>query len=228
MTSNTWQRKSRLAKEVFQAFTRKGITKMAKENQVHLPEILMRNLGLQNKFSQPTKPIKAARKLMPMNVRIKLWEFWHMSDVSTNTSRRVKLKVGDKPKIQESLEFISSVSVMENKHHTQFFQSKWQTLNKTYKQLYVDFICENPDHVVGFGTFLALKPFYTRPVQKCNIEMSCCKKHLHTRWSINSLLEYAKKLKSELPFENYTGFFEHIYSDCSTFITTYFLGLCKG
>ena len=35
----------------------------------------------------------------------------------TNASQPAKLKVGDKPKIQEGLEFISSVSVMENKYH---------------------------------------------------------------------------------------------------------------
>ena len=173
MSPNTRRRKSRVAKEVFQAFIRKGTTKMAKEDQVDILELLMRNLGSQNEFSRPTKPTKAWRKLTPMNVRIKVWEFWHvMNDVSTNTSRPVKLKVGDKPKIQEGLEFISSVSVMENKRHIQFYQSTWQTLNKTYKQLYIDFICENPDHVVGYGTFLALKPFYIRPVKKCDIKIS--------------------------------------------------------
>ena len=183
-----------LAKEVFQAFNRKGITKMVKEDQVDILELLMRNSGLQNELSRPTKPTKTGRKLTPVNVRIKVWEFWHvMSDVSTSTSQPAKLKVGDKPKIQEGLEFISSVSVMENKHHIQLHQNTWQTSNKTYKQLYVDFICENPDHVVGYRTFLALKPFYIRPVKKCDIKMSCCKTHLHARWSINSLLEYANK-----------------------------------
>ena len=75
MSPNTRQRKSRLAKEVFQAFTRKGITKMAKEDQVDILELLMRNLGLQNEFSRPTKPTKAGRKLTPMNVRIKCRSF---------------------------------------------------------------------------------------------------------------------------------------------------------
>ena len=37
-----------LAKEVFQAFNRKGITKMVKEDQVDILELLMRNSGLQN------------------------------------------------------------------------------------------------------------------------------------------------------------------------------------
>ena len=41
-----------------------------------------------------------------------------MSDVSTNTSKPAKLKVNDIPKIQECLEFISCVTVMENKHKT--------------------------------------------------------------------------------------------------------------
>ena len=68
LTPNTRQRKSRLAKEVFQAFTREDITKMAKEDQVDILELLMRKLGLQNEFSRSTKTTKAQRKLTPMNV----------------------------------------------------------------------------------------------------------------------------------------------------------------
>ena len=41
-----------------------------------------------------------------------------MSDVSTNTSKPAKLKVNDKPKIHECLEFVSCVTVMEKKHKT--------------------------------------------------------------------------------------------------------------
>ena len=48
MTSNTRQRKSRLAKEVFQTCTREGITKMGKEGQIDILELLMKNLELQN------------------------------------------------------------------------------------------------------------------------------------------------------------------------------------
>ena len=66
MTSNTWQRKSRLAKEVFQTCTREGITKMGKEGQIDILELLMKNLELQN--SRPTKQSKAERKLTPLNV----------------------------------------------------------------------------------------------------------------------------------------------------------------
>ena len=83
-------------------------------------------MGLQNEFSRPSKPYKTGRKLTPLIVRSKVWEFWHaMSDVSTNTSRPAKLKVSDKPKIQEGLEFISCVSVMENKRRIKFYQSTW-------------------------------------------------------------------------------------------------------
>ena len=97
-----------------------------------------------------------------------------MSDVSTNTSKPAKLKVNDKPKIHECLEFVSCVTVMEKKHKTWFYQSTWQTLNKTYKQLYVDFFCENPEHV-GYRKFLALKPFYERPVKNGILKCAAAK-----------------------------------------------------
>ena len=87
-------------------------------------------------------------------------------DVSTNISRPAKLKVGDKPKIQEGLEFTSSVGVMENKRHIQFM----------------------------LGGLLT--PYY------------------------------AKKRKIELPFESYTSFFEHLYSDCSASTTAYISSDC--
>ena len=70
-----------------------------------------------------------------------------------------------------------------NKRKARFCQSTWQALNKTYKQLYVDYIYENSEHVVGHGTFLALKPFYVRPVKnmtsKCAAAKASTSKMVH-------------------------------------------------
>ena len=49
---------------------------------------------------------------------------------------------------------------------------------------YRDFILTFPDHEVAYGTFLALKPFYVRGTTSSDLEMCCCKLHLHANWSI--------------------------------------------
>ena len=79
-----------------------------------------------------------------------------MSDISKNTSCPAKLKV---------LNFISTLTQMENKPGIKYFLSTWQTLPKTYKELYVDYVRSNPDHKVEYGTFLSLRPFYIRPAK---------------------------------------------------------------
>ena len=95
-----------------------------------------------------------------------------------------------------------------------------------FKELYIKFINENPDNRIGYGIFVALKPFYVRPVQKCDIEMCCCKKHLHARWALKSLLECTKKQKITVPFSDYNYFFEYLYTDCEKSATPYiFVGI---
>ena len=40
---------------------------------------------------------------------------------------------------------------------------------------------DNPDHIVSKGMFMKLKPFYIRNVSLKDMEMCCCKLHLHIR-----------------------------------------------
>ena len=229
MTPNTRQRKTRLSLAIFDTMEEKGITAMSTQDQVEILELLMKKMGPQNEFLRPTQPTKAGRKLTGFETRLKVWEYWHaMSDISTNTSRPAKLKVSEKPKIQADLSFISTVTQMENRCGINFFQSTWQTLSKTYKELYVDYVQSNPDNNVGYGTFLSLRPFYIRPAKKCDIEMCCCKKHLHARWSVKSLLAYAKLKNVELPFTNYATFFDYLNSDCESSNTTYISWVCAS
>ena len=51
--------------------------------------------------------------------------------------------------------------------------------------------------------------------------MCCCKKHLHARWAIKALLEYAEKKNTPLAFTDYKGFFEYINTDCEVSAATY-------
>ena len=168
LTPNTRQRKNRVSINVFKTIKNEGIINMSKQDQVEILESVMRKMGIQDEFCKPAKPSKAGRKLTQHSTCVKVWEFWHsVSEVSTNTSRPAKLKQADKPKIQENLEFIHTVTLLENKRHM-FYQSTWLTLSKTYKVLYLDFITNNLDDKIGYGTFLVLKPFYIRPVKKCD------------------------------------------------------------
>ena len=97
---------------------------------------------------------------------------------------------------------MSTVSVEKNKRGTSFYQSTWQTTTKPYKEIFLEFVAENSDNPIGYGSFIALKPFYVRPISKRDIEMCCCKDHLHARWSVKALIDNAEKQKVVLPFTN--------------------------
>ena len=58
------------------------------------------------------KPTKKGRNLIPLTIRTSVWEIWHNSYESTNTTQLVKLRLTDKSHIQLSLEFKSSVNVV--------------------------------------------------------------------------------------------------------------------
>lgn len=76
--------------------------------------------------------------------------------------------------------------------------------------------CKEHSHsIVSWGTFIALKPFYIRHTTIKDMEMCCCKLHLHSRWSINALVECANKNHLEIPFIDYQSFFQHLSASCS-------------
>ena len=126
------------------------------------------------------KPTKAGRKHLPIDLRKGVWDYWHdKATPSTLTSRPAKLKVSDKNKVQTGLEYIPSVIIITQRNR-QYYQSCWMTLHVPYKQLYHDYIATCINYV-SYGTFVVLKPFYIRGVTKADMEMCCCKKHLHAR-----------------------------------------------
>ena len=95
-------------------------------------------------------------------------------------------------------------------------------LNQSIKVLYQDFVKAYPNHPVSYGTFLALKPFYIRNATEKDIEMCCCKKHLHARWSVQALISCSEKQKISLQeIDNYDSFFAYLYQDCPKDDLTY-------
>ena len=87
-------------------------------------------------------------------------------------------------------------------------------LHISYQELYKKFLNENESIKVSVGTFNALRPFYIRTQTEKDIEMCCCITHLHARWAIEGILESAKLQNIQLPFSNYSNFFEWLYSNC--------------
>ena len=79
----------------------------------------MKQLDLQKKMkSMFSKPTKSGRKAIDITIRQSVWQFWHdHSSPSTITSRPAKLKLSDKAKIQTSLSFLDSTSIITNKRH---------------------------------------------------------------------------------------------------------------
>ena len=127
------------------------------------------------------------------DIRQNDWDFWEAnSENSTLTTRLVKIRVTDKPKCQEGLEYPSSVTV-EKIRNRQFYQSIWKVTSSQLLGLYQKYCEEYPNMMVSKGTFFKLKPFNIRNASKKDMEMCLCKLHLHIQWAFNSLLEWTRR-----------------------------------
>ena len=165
-----------------QTFEQLGITE--KPDQEDVIERLVQRLELTDMFNKK-KPTKSDRKITSLETRQVVSKSWYdKSTHSTLISRPARLKVSDKGKIQTSPDFVSMVNIVSNKRGISFYENPWRITETTVKALYTNFILTFPDHEVGYGTFLALKPFYVRGATNSDLEMCCCKLHLHARWSI--------------------------------------------
>ena len=219
MSPNTRQRKSRLAAQVSSLVRDWNI---AKEDQVDVLSLSLSHLGILERVRFQRKPSNAGRKLTPYSTRLAVWKFWHENSFpSTLTSRPAKLKVDHKRKIQSGLDFVDTVQITTQRKKA-FYQSNWYILKDTVKSLYIKFLQAHPEHPILYGTFLSLKAFYVRSATSKDLEMCCCKKHLHARWSIQSLIDLTNKQKIELgPVTDYYSFFTFLTQDCGESETTY-------
>ena len=169
------------------------------------------NIGLIDKLRFLKKPTKTGRKMKPLETRQAIWDYWHKkSTPSTITSRPAKIKLTGKPRIQVRLDFVDTVRIIQQKN-VGFYENIWSITKETVKVLYHKFLNENPGIKILYGTFLALKPLYVRPVTTKGSGMCCCKKNLHARWVIKPMVENCEKQMIELGHTNgYYTFFEQV------------------
>ena len=198
------------------------------EEQVELMPSALKKLDLYDAIQLNKKPTKAGRKSIPLQLRKRIWNFWHTSSQqSTLTTHISKLRVSDKPKIQEGLDFVDSVTI--NKYRNCFFyESIKHTVTTTYRKLYTKFLLECKDEEsVSWGTFNSLKPFYITSATEKDLEMCVCKKHLHGRWSIAALLENAVKQNIDTgDINDYYSLLEHLTKSCPPENGTYISWSC--
>ena len=160
---------------------------------------LWKKLGLYDLFQFQRKPTKTGRKVTSHATRQAVWDFWHCKQFiieSTLTSRPAKLKITNKPKIQNGLEYKVPVSTIVQRS-CEFFEAPWCIFQNTLKELHRN-LDRNPNHSVSWGTFLALKPFYVRTATSKDVEMCVCKLHLHARWAVKALVNLRNENDTDL------------------------------
>ena len=188
MPPNSRKRKSRIANEICDFI---NLYQLMDDDNVEILSLALKKLNLLDRLTFIKKPSKAGRKMIPHQIRRKIWHFWHTNSMAfTLTSKPAKLRVSNRNKIQNRLEFVDSVSIVQQRNR-KFFLSQLFIINITIKELLLKYIKSNPEVPVSLGTFLALKPFYVCSATTKDIEMCCCKKHLHAHWSIQALIQCA-------------------------------------
>ena len=201
---------------------------MTQEDQVEVLTLAMKNSGILDKSIFLRKLTKSGCKLTDLMTWQEVWKFWHnQSILSTNTQQIAKLRVIGKPRIQSNLEYVSTVITVHQRNKA-FYRSIHQIAEKPFKELYAEYIQEKPDHLhVSIGIFVALKPFYVHQSSTKDIEMCCCKLHVHACWSINALLECGKLQSTNLrPVKDYCRFFSYLSENCRKESTTHLSWEC--
>ena len=184
--------------------------------------LVLKRMKLTTKFTHVVPRINN----IPLSTRLCAWEFWHhVSDESTLTTVLARLRVTERPVVQEDLPFHGDVQKVLIRNR-EFFKHQWSTYSVPVVELYQKYCRENPDKRLSLGKFISLRPFCIRTVSHKDIEMCCCKLHLHMRWSVNALLKIASKMEITLPFTNYTSFFQLLYANCDNIDNTYISWSC--
>ena len=86
-------------------------------------------------------------------------------------------------------------------------------LDEPIKKLYSMYLKDSGNNI-SYGSFLALKPFYVRGATTKDVEMCCCKDHLHARWAIKALIQLCHNQGIRIDFDTYLTFFDYLTSDC--------------
>ena len=223
MSPNTRKRNSRLAEDVIN-FIKDSL--ISKNDELDVVTLAMKRLGLFYQICLVSKPSKSGRKLTPLATRQLVWTFWNKNRIpSTISSRPAKMYTNKSPKIQTGLDFVDTIRIIKQRNRT--YESQCFVINETLKVLHHKFVQLNPETVVSYGSFLALKPFYVRSATTKDVEMCCCKKQLPMCWSVKALIDCTTKQNICLGrINNYSSFFEHLTEDCEKEESTYISWNC--
>ena len=85
------------------------------------------------------------------------------------------MRVCDRPGVQSGLTFNKVPFTIIQIRNRPYYEVQWCKSDRLLKELYVNYIKENPDNYVSYGTWYALRPFYVRMVTTKDVEMCCCK-----------------------------------------------------
>ena len=139
--------------------------RLCEDDEVAILKLTAKNLGHLHKLQKTTD--KSGRKTTPLPKRKVMWNFWHEnSQPTTITSRHAKQKVSERSKIHEGLDFVDTVNITTQRKK-KFNISHWYVTCEPLKKLYHDYKKSFPVSPASYGTFLALHPFYGRPVTTC-------------------------------------------------------------
>ena len=166
-------------------------------------------------FKQGTCLERRGRKQTKLQTRKVVWDFWHkMSQETSDTQRPAKLRVTNRSRLQSDLTFPPSVKI-STQHNRDFFESMWRITYHTYQALHKKFLIKHPEDKVSYGTFLSLKPFFVRPITTRDVEVCCCKQHLHARRMVLSLINLLTKYSLQpAEFNDYYSYFSYLTADC--------------
>jgi hypothetical protein len=98
-----------------------------------------------------------------------------------------------------------------------FYIGQWKLTTKTYKELWIKYMKENPDYPVSWGSFTYLRSFYVQSANTKDIEVCCCKVHVEAQRSIDAFIKLCQEQTINIhDIQNYETFFEYLQTVCDT------------
>ena len=188
-------------------------------------------------------------RMTPHILRLAVWDFYHNNSTpSTNTSQPARLRVDRKKMLHKEMPFVDTCRVVRIRKRD-YYENHWFILDSVLRALYTQYLLGNLEKPVSLGIFHELCPFYVRTPTTKDIEMCCCKTHLHAKWVIEALISNVKKQRElelaqrrkereekiekgifmpevvddsmPLPFDDYRTFYSLLTNDCGTNDMTY-------
>ena len=122
---------------------------ISKGDEIDVLTLTLQQLNVLEQIKFVSKPNSKVRNLLPYTSRKAVWDFWHQNSFeSTNTSQIAKLRVDNKSRIQDGLDFSPSVVIIKQRNRN-FYQSIYKIVQDTFKTLYLKYTKENPGSPVS-------------------------------------------------------------------------------